>query len=62
MLCDSCKTKKAYKNFRKLKKFLMFYKTGDWNNCCLECQRKWLADFGLPVKKDGEDIFRLVFD
>ena len=62
MLCDSCKEKKPYKCFRKLKKFIMFYKTGDWVNCCIPCQRAWLGNFGRPALAEGEDPFLLRFD
>jgi hypothetical protein len=61
MICDSCEEKKPYKCFRKLKKFIMFYKVGKWSNCCIECQRKWLSTFGLPTAQ-GEDKFTLRFD
>lgn len=62
MICDSCKQRKAYKCFRKLKKFIMFYKTGDWVNCCIDCQRKWLSTYGLPTFTSGTDMFTLRFD
>lgn len=62
MICDSCLTKKPYKCFRKLKKFILYYKAGEWKNVCIECERSWLKNFGRPAIKPGEDPFTLRFD
>jgi hypothetical protein len=60
MRCDKCGERKAYKYFRKLKRFLMFYREGIDKNWCGDCQKSFLGQMYVPPV--DRDPFLIVFD